>query len=42
MKKNGYWLINGKKIFIDINETNKDFLYIAFKFGYSEEDIFWD
>jgi mannose-6-phosphate isomerase-like protein (cupin superfamily) len=25
-----------------VNETGKDFLYMAFKFNYYEEDIFWD
>lgn len=25
-----------------VNETGKDFLYMAFKYNYSEDDIFWD
>lgn len=25
-----------------INETNQDFLYVAFKLNYAEQDLFWD
>lgn len=25
-----------------VNETGKDFLYMAFKFNYSENDLYWD
>jgi len=25
-----------------VNETGKDFLYMAFKFNYSEDDLIWD
>ena len=27
---------------IAINESSEDFLYIVFKYNYSEEDIYWD
>ena len=27
---------------IAINESNKDFLYMVFKYNYSEEDMYWD
>jgi mannose-6-phosphate isomerase-like protein (cupin superfamily) len=25
-----------------VNETGKDFLYVAFKYNYDEKDMFWD
>ncbi|MFA5532563.1 MAG: cupin domain-containing protein [Candidatus Shapirobacteria bacterium] len=27
---------------VTINNTDKDFLYMVFKFNYDEKDIFWD
>lgn len=27
---------------VAINNTKKDFLYMAFKFNYNEDDLFWD
>lgn len=42
VEKDDVLTIDPRDKHIAINESNKDFLYIVFKYNYNEDDIYWD